>query len=376
MKSRNLVLTFGLLACSLLGLVSCNNNEQEVIEDIEVVDCLNRTVKVKKNNERILCIGASALRLYSYCGDLEKLCGVESYEIESPKLPVRPYSYAYKDYFKTLPSIKTGGPMTPADPEAILSAKPDLIFSLYNDVEKMNNLQSKIDVPVVCLSYGKSDPFSDDVYKSLDLIGQLSGTKERSDKVVSYIKGLKEDLNNRTKDIKEEDKKSVFLAYNTYNGGKGQIGSTLVNYTCFKETNSKNVVSGLDFGTNNPDLDLEKIIELAPEVVFMDVMNYSNLVADYTSEKKESLNQIPAFKNNEVYVQMPFNQYYTNIDIAICDSYFVGKTLYADAFKDVNVEEKYNEILSTLLNKEMDYYSRTIEDTKMGFTKLDLTTIK
>ena len=112
--------------------------------------------------------------------------------------------------------------------------------------------------------------------------------------------------------------------------------------------------------------------------MFVDVANYSKLVADYKSDKKPSLEKISAFKNGEIYLQMPFNQYYTNIDIAMADCYFVGATVFKEQFKDINITEKYNEILSTLLNKNMNYYERTLKDTpnNLGFQKVDLATIK
>ena len=248
-------LSFMLISTTILGVSSCGETKNDnQIETIEITDALGRKVKAKKDNQRVLCIGASALRLYSYVGDMNKLCGVEAYETsEQDKVKIRPYNYAYRDLFKTLPQVKTGGPMQPANAEAILAAKPDIVFSLYNDVEKMDQLQTKINTPIVCLSYGKSDPFSNEVYNSLELIGKLVNTTARATEVISYIKNLKSDLNNRTKDISESDKKKVFLGYNTYNGGAGEIGSSLVNYTCFKETNAKNVLTeDLNLGTNNP----------------------------------------------------------------------------------------------------------------------------
>ena len=374
-------LSFMLISTTILGVSSCGETKNDnQIETIEITDALGRKVKAKKDNQRVLCIGASALRLYSYVGDMNKLCGVEAYETsEQDKVKIRPYNYAYRDLFNTLPQVKTGGPMQPANAEAILAAKPDIVFSLYNDVEKMDQLQTKINTPIVCLSYGKSDPFSNEVYNSLELIGKLVNTTARATEVISYIKNLKSDLNNRTKDISESDKKKVFLGYNTYNGGAGEIGSSLVNYTCFKETNAKNVLTeDLNLGTNNPTIELEKLIELNPDIMFVDVANYSKLVADYKSDKKPSLEKISAFKNGEIYLQMPFNQYYTNIDIAMADCYFVGATVFKEQFKDINITEKYNEILSTLLNKNMNYYERTLKDTpnNLGFQKVDLATIK
>ena len=39
----------------------------------------------------------------------------------------------------------------------------------------------------------------------------------------------------------------------------------------------------------------------------------------------------------------------TNIEVAICDAYFNGATVYPDAFSNVDLEGMYREILATML---------------------------
>ena len=56
---------------------SCSNkNETENKETI--VDMVDRKVEIIPGSyQRVVCIGAGALRLYSYIGDVNKLSGVE-----------------------------------------------------------------------------------------------------------------------------------------------------------------------------------------------------------------------------------------------------------------------------------------------------------
>ena len=61
--------------------------------------------------KRVVCIGAGALRMYSYIGDVSLLCGVEDIDNttldERPKMfdsVARPYVLAFGDTFSALPS--------------------------------------------------------------------------------------------------------------------------------------------------------------------------------------------------------------------------------------------------------------------------------
>jgi hypothetical protein len=46
--------------------------------------------------------------------------------------------------------------------------------------------------------------------------------------------------------------------------------------------------------------------------------------------------------------------YNTNIELALLNAYFVGKSLYPDRFKDINMEEKAGEIMKTFLGIRPD----------------------
>lgn len=93
--------------------------------------------------QRVVCIGAGALRMYSYIADTALLCGVEDIDnttlAERPKMfdaVARPYVLAYGDVFAALPSCGVGGPTAQAaEAEKILSCQPDIIVSEYEDVE-------------------------------------------------------------------------------------------------------------------------------------------------------------------------------------------------------------------------------------------------
>ena len=114
-------------------------------EEITITDMIGREVTVTPGSyKRVVCIGAGALRMYSYIGDVSLLCGVEDIDNttldERPKMfdsVARPYVLAFGGPSSALPSCGVGGPNAQAaEAEKILSCNPDIVISEYEDVDK------------------------------------------------------------------------------------------------------------------------------------------------------------------------------------------------------------------------------------------------
>ena len=124
--------------------------------EITVTDLIGRKITVTPGSyQRVVCIGAGALRLYSYIGDVSLLCGVEDIDNETlserPKMfdsVARPYVLAHSDMFASLPSCGVGGPNAQSpEAEKILTCEPDIVISLYGDADKANALQEQLRRP-------------------------------------------------------------------------------------------------------------------------------------------------------------------------------------------------------------------------------------
>ena len=137
--------------------------------EITVTDLIGREITVTPGSyRRVVCIGAGALRLYSYIGDVSLLCGVEDIDNETlserPKMfdsVARPYVLAHSDMFASLPSCGVGGPNAQSpEAEKILTCEPDIVISLYGDADKANALQEQLGVPVVGVTARKKKTLS------------------------------------------------------------------------------------------------------------------------------------------------------------------------------------------------------------------------
>ncbi|MDR3541020.1 MAG: iron ABC transporter substrate-binding protein [Desulfosporosinus sp.] len=331
-----------------------------------VTDLVGREVKVKIPAQRIVGIGPGSLRLVAYVNGTDRVVGIEDME---KKMPTgRPYMFACPE-LTILPTIGQGGIDTMPDEEALLSVKPDVIFASYLvDKAKADNLQAKTGIPVVVLSYGQLATFNEeDVYRSLDLVGRVIGTQQRAEEVISYVKKSKADLAQRTQGIADSAKPKVYVGALGMKGTQG-IESTQAKYPPFMYIGARNVADETG-KSGSLMIEREKLVSWDPDILFIDEGGYSKVLDDV--QKNPAFYQsLSAVKNGQVYGQIPYNFYTTNLDTALADAYYAGKVIFPEKFQDIDPVKKSEEIYSFLLGKPV--YEQMAKDYG-GFKKLDLT---
>ncbi len=344
-------LTLALLLCG--GLYAASAEEGE----ITVTDMIGRQVTVVPGSyQRVVCIGAGALRMYCYVGDTALLCGVEDIDnltlAERPKMfdaVARPYVLAYGDVFAALPSCGVGGPNgQAAEAEKILACQPDLVISEYEDVEKEDALQEQLGVPVITLRSGPAGVFDESFKDSLRLLGQLLGREERAEELVSFIESETAEIGERTASVAEADMPSVYIC------GLGNWGTTnhlmtAQGYAPFDIAHVKNAVSGLEKNGIQP-LEAEAFIALGEDmdILIIDAAAVKN-INPLLKEDPALFDSCRAWQEGRVYLQMAYNAYYTNYEISLMNTWFIAKTVYPALFGDVDLAEKANEITAMFL---------------------------
>jgi len=354
----------------LLALGSCAENPNQE-GGMTVEDFLGREVYIPDGAEKkVVCIGAGSLRLYAYMNGVENLVGVENIEKTDGvfKGIPRPYKDVYADELADLPIVGQGGPkgQTP-EPEAILSADPTLVISMLTDASAANELQETLGVPVVCLAYGSRQVFDAKLKTSITLLGKILNKESRASELTSYIDGVATELGEKTAGVKDEEKPSVYLGC-IGNYGTQDIYSTCASYSLFDVSNIKNVVDGAtDVSSGYVTMDKEKLLALDPDKIILDGAGVGKFKTTYYKDK-ESFDSLSAFKNGEVYLQMPYNAYYTNIEVAVADAYYNAKIAYPSLFADLDMEAKTNEITAKFLGVEC--YDEIASMSYGGFQKI------
>ena len=379
-KFTALVLAISMIF-TMFSFAEADNSSVESSE-ITITDMIGRELSITPGSySRVVCIGAGALRMYSYVADMNLICGVEDIDNLSldnrPQMfdsVARPYMIAYADLLTDLPSCGVGGPNAQsAEAEKILSCNPDIVISEYEDVEKEDALQEQLGVPVITLKAGVDGVFDDAFDNTMMMLGQIFGTEDRAQELITFIDEQAAEITARTADITEEEKPGVYIC------GLGNWGTTnhlmtSQNYSSFNIANIRNIVTDLE-GKKIQPIEEEKFVSLGEDmdIMIIDAAAIKNIEVLY-EEDNTMFDSCKAWKNGEVYLQMAYNAYYTNYEISLINTWFVAKSVYPDRFADIDLTEKTNEITEMFLGMPMAEEIFSCPSSYGGYQKIDTAT--
>ena len=355
-KMIALVLSVIVCTCLFVGCGAAGTNAQNTRT---ITDSAGRQVEVPEKVESIVCVGVGALRYTCYVGAQDLVVGVEDYEVK-PGMS-RLYNYVNFDKFKDLPVIGTNGqPYT----EEIINLAPDVIvMSAYASVEA-DDLQTKTGTPVVVVP-GSDTTLDDAAYETIRIMGQLYGMENRATELTNYLKGIQKDLDDRTKDIPDSEKPSVYVAGVSFKGAHGFEGTESY-YGPFELIHANNLANTTG-QTGAFDIDLEQVLSWDPEIIFLDFNGMDLINEDYATNP-DYYNSLTAVQEGRVYSQISFRSSASNLETALADAYYAACILYPEQFKDVDPVAKAGEIFEKLLGtnpyedlKEAGYEFRPIK---------------
>lgn len=285
----------------------------------------------------------------------------------------RPYVLAFGDVFATLDSCGVGGPNAQtAEAEKILSCNPDIVISEYEDVEKANALQEQLGVPVITLKAGANGVFDDAFAGTMHLLGIVFDNTEKADTLVKYIDAQAAEISARTQEIADEDKPGVYIC------GLGNWGTTnhlmtAQNYISFNIAGVRNIVTDLE-KDGIQAIEEEKFVALGEDmdIMIMDAAAVKNIIPLY-QEDPTMFDTCKAWQDGEVYLQVAYNAYYTNYEIALINTWFITKTVYPELFEDVDMHAKTDEVTEMFLGKDLADEIFACPSSFGGYQKIDTT---
>ena len=324
-----------------------------------ITDGAGRQVEVPEKVESIVCVGVGALRYTCYMGAADLVIGVEDYEVK-PGM-TRLYNYVNFNKFKDLPVIGTNGqPYT----EEIINLTPDVIVMSKSASVEADDLQSKTGTPVVVIP-GSDTTLDQNAYDTIRILGELYDMQTRATELTDYLKGIQKDLDDRTKDIPDSSKPSVYVGGVSFKGHHGFEG-TEAGYGPFQLIGAKNLADTT--GQNGAfNIDLEQVLSWDPDIIFLD-FNGMNLIKEDYAKNPAYYNSLTAVQESKVYSQISFRSSASNLETALADAYYAACVMYPEQFKDVDPVAKAGEIFEMLLGanpyedlKEAGYEFRPIK---------------
>ena len=348
LKASLLIMTLLLVSLMLAACMSRDTGIKLPQEGdpgtITVVDCMGRTVTVPENPTWVAPIFAPSSHLVAMLGDSEKIVAVATGNMRDTLfLEIYPF-------IKNARTPKGGGDTGVNVEELFSSPVPEIIFcdsAMLLDTKMVERIE-KFGIPLVAITFRSVE----EQKYAIHLVGEIMGREEKAQAFCDYYDEVLEYAEERTSDIKEEDKKAVYHSINELlraeatNSLPGEwmprIGIKMVGAAEVDEaSDSKNRIS------------LEQFLEYDPSFIIIngeDVYDYIQL--------SERLHVLTAYKTNNIYL-LPYgitrfaHTYSLETPLAIL---WVAKTVYPERFTDLdmNVEIKkfYKQFFDTELNDE------------------------
>ncbi len=331
-----------LLALLLVLLIGCTEGEL-TLEGRTIIDCIDRQVSVPETVERIVCVGVGALRYTCYLGAEDLVVGVEDYET-TPDI-TRMYSYVNAVRFGKLPVTGTNGV---PDPEQILTVLPDVIVMSKSASWDAEDLQNKTGIPVVVIP-GSDSTLDEACFETIRILGQLYAKEDRAEMLTSWLREIQQDLQDRTANVPQEEQPSVYVGGISYRGLHGFEG-TEAGYGPLALIGARNLADTLQI-SGAFDIDQEQVLSWDPDVIFLD-FNGMELIREDYEKNPDFYHALTAVQEGNVYSQISFRSYASNLETALADAYYAASVLYPRQFSDIDPAEKAGEIFRMLLGED------------------------
>ncbi|WP_400245157.1 ABC transporter substrate-binding protein [Niallia sp. JL1B1071] len=277
-----MLLVVGVLAGCGETKTESNNKEQSTQQEaafpVTIKDALDQDVVIEKKPEKIVSLMPSNTEIVFALGLGEELVGVSDYD-NYPK------EAAEKE--------KVGG--MEFNVEKIIALNPDVVLahasSAHNSTEGLQQIRDAgIEVVVV------NDAASfEDVYKSMEMIGQATGTETEADKLVADMKEKLAAIKDKAAAISDSDQKSVYIEVS----GEPSIFTTGKN-TFMQEMldtiNAKNIISEEGW----VQVDQEAVIAANPDVIITTYGAYSETSPIDQISSRKGWEEIKAVKEKHI----------------------------------------------------------------------------
>ena len=333
-----ILMTVSLIACKKAP--QGDNTTGNAKQTRTITDFKNRIVEVPSQVKTIVCVGVGALRYTCYMDAEDLVIGVEDCEKEA--VISRLYNFVNIEKFQDLPIIGTNGNPYP---EEIIKLAPDVIVMSKSASVEADDLQNKTGTPVVVVP-GSDTTLDNDCFETIRILGELYGKQTRATELTAYLKGIQKDLADRTKDIPQDSKPSVYVGGVSFKGHHGFEG-TEAGYGPFALIGAKNLADTTG-QTGAFNIDLEQVLSWDPDVIFID-FNGMNLIKEDYAKNPGYYNALSAVKSGKVYSQISFRSSASNLETALADAYYAACVIYPEQFKDIDPVVKTGEIFEKLL---------------------------
>lgn len=295
---KKIILFMLIVLLSFAGLEACssdqkpdkaeNENGETVVDSnsqkatafpIIVTDALDQKVTIEKKPERIVSLIPSNTEITFALGLNKEIVGVSEFD-------------NYPE--EALEKEKIGG--MEINLEKIISLQPDLVLAHESTAVSFKDSLDQLKNSGITIVYVNDSSSFEDVYRSIELIGKVTGTTEKAESLVTSMKEELEQIKELAAAIPEEAKKSVFVEV----GAEPEIyttGSHTFMNEMIEAINATNIASDLEGWQPMTE---EAIIAKNPEVIITTYGFYTENAVELVLSR-EGWDGVTAIKEKQVF---------------------------------------------------------------------------
>lgn len=352
----------------IIGLTGCSQEKEKTktVESvvIEVEDINGDKVILNKSAERIF-LGFYIENYLAVSGDFELDRIVAMSKGETKDL----MNTMWNEYAEVIPNLEgcidTGSIYLDSfSMEKLIEAKPDLVILAPYQEKKLGdgiNTIKNLGIPVAVVDYNS---FTLDKHvKSTEILGKLLGKEERAKELIENYKKNIEDVEDRVKDIPENELKSVY--FELASQGPETYGNSYGNSlwgNILKTAGCKNIAEGKveEYGPLNP----EYVISSNPEIIMFSGQTNSQDKGKQRFEMGFNVKEERALETMNMYLKRPGwdnldavkNKVVYGVDhsgLRTLYDYvylqYAAKVIHPEKFKDIDPMKNLNEFYEKYL---------------------------
>ena len=318
-----------------------------------IKDMAGRTVEVPEEINTALGLGCTN-RFFVYLDSVDKMVGLRSERTREDPIN-KPYAMAIRSKLPDMPIYDQN------DLETISALDPDVLFlcSGYyqGEFQDEESISARTNIPLVITKpYVSLSKNTEEFYETVEIFGDLLGKESRAEELIKGVKEIINDLNERTKDIPDEDKPTVHVGGKAWHGSHGLTSSSSY-YSAFDFINAKNIVADLE--QENVFIDPEAILSWDPDVIFVESGTLDGYRLSMEDLNKPQFQSLKAVQNNEVHRIFCKIWCNTNFANVLVNSYYIGSVIYPEQFSYVDFEKKADKIYELFLGRPI--YEEAVE---------------
>ncbi|HBU90088.1 MAG TPA: ABC transporter substrate-binding protein [Bacillus pumilus] len=284
---------------------SQNNETTTAAFPVSIKDAAGKTVEIKEQPKRIVSLIPSNTEVAYALGLGDKMVGRSDFD----------------NYPKEVEKVEKIGGLE-FNVEKVISLKPDLVLAHVSQMGSKEGFKQLEDAGIQVLTVNDATSFKD-VYKSINMIGEATGVKEVSTKLVDEMKAKLNHIKKQAEAISKDKQKTVFV----------EVSGTPEIYTTGTHTFMDEMLSVIHAKNAAGDqtgwvqMTEESIIKRNPDVI---VTIDGSSLADL--KKRDGWNAVKAVKEKQVFQ--------LNTDLAsrpgprlVEGVEALAKSIYPDTFK-------------------------------------------